>query len=53
MWINRAGSNYTPSQICDFLRLHTGAEFTEQELISAYRVGSILRNGDIWFQRLA
>jgi len=52
MWIDRAGNNYTSTQVAARLA-RIGSSHTAETLTAAYRVGAILHNGGVWFQRVA
>lgn len=53
MWIDRTGRNHTAADICRMLHNACGAAYTPDELSAAYRIGAIIDNGGLWFQRLS
>jgi hypothetical protein len=53
MWVNRFGDNFTSKQVCDAIARMVGASFSRESLEATYAIGSIYKNGSVWFQRLS
>lgn len=52
-WLANSGNTYTTQQVVDLLAAAMGSSITAEILERTYRVGAMLRNGGVWFQRIS